>query len=140
VSKGYLIVGALLLTLLDFILLVTLVTPILILVMLVLRQRWAWLLTPDVALPGDLSVVKDRGFFLTSFLWLMRNRWHGLDFVFAKRLPLAWDQSKFGLQTQGDLWWLRYPLGTKFQLKAGYRLNIVNNLPYGVPCCTITRS
>lgn len=125
---------------LDLIFLVTLITPGLVLVMLTLGQQWKWLLTPDVPLPGDLSIVKDRGFFLTSFLWLCRNRLHGLDFVFAKRLPLAWDQAKFGLQVQGSLWWLRYPLGTKFQFKAGYRLYIVNQLPYGVPCCTVTRS
>jgi hypothetical protein len=132
------VVLALLLALID---LVTYpILPFILLVMLASGQRWSWLLTPDVPLPGDLSVVKDRGFFWTSFFWLMRNRWHGLDFLFAKRLPLAWDNSAFGLQRQGKLWWLRYPLGTKFQLKAGYRLYVVNGLPYGVPCLTITRS
>lgn len=137
---------ALLINILDIAGLLTLAGPLLVLIMLLLGQRWKWLLTPDVELPGDLSLpavksIHDRwGFLITSLYWLgFRNRWHGLDFSFAQRLPLAWDQSAFGLQEQGDLWWLRYPLG-KFQFKAGWRLVVANGLPYGTPCCTITRA
>lgn len=137
---------ALLINLLDIVALVTLIGPLLVFAMLMLGQRWKWLLTPDVELPGDLSIpavksIYDRwGAFVTSWYWLaIRNRWHGLDFAYAVRLPLAWDNGKIGFQEQGDLWWLRYPMG-QFQFKAGYRLYVVAGLPYGTPCCTITRA
>lgn len=137
---------ALLINLLDIVALFTLIGPLLVFVMLLLGQRWKWLLTPDVELPGDLSLpavksIHERyGAFWCSWYWLaLRNRWHGLDFAYAVRLPLAWDQSAFGLQEQGALWWLRYPIG-RLQFKAGYRLYVIDGLPYGVPCCTITKA
>lgn len=122
--------------------------PVLVFIMLKRGEQWKWLITPDVPLPGDLTlpVVKawhdKRGDFWCSWYWLAwRNRWHGLDFRFAQRLPLAWDQSKMGLQTQGDLWWKREPIwGGKYQKKTGWRLCVVDGIPYGVPCATITKA
>lgn len=139
---------AITLTVLDIVLMVTLVTPLAVALMLALGQRWAWFLTPDVALPGDLTLPQVQavyarwGFAGCAWYWLVvRNRLHGLDFVFAQRLPQAWDQSAFGLQVQGDLWWRRTAIwGGKFQRKTGWRLVIHEGLPYGVPCATITRA
>jgi hypothetical protein len=144
------VVIALAINVLDLVCLVTMIGPLLVLVMLLVGGRWKWLMTPDVDLPGDLTVpavkdVYDRyGSFLCSWYWLgFRNRWHGLDFVFAVRLPMAWNQSQMGYQEQGDLWWARIPFtidGRRFQLKAGYRLNVVGGIPYGVPCCGPTKA
>lgn len=134
------------LAVLDLILLVTLITPAAVALMLLLRQRWSWLLTPDVPLPGDLTLPEVQtvydawGYGLCSLYWLgWRNRLHGLDFTFAQRLPMAWDESAMGLQTQGALWWCRRPiLGGARQLKSGWRQVVVDGIPYGVPCFTIT--
>lgn len=127
----YPIVLAGFLTLWDFLTLVTLVQPLLTAIMLLTRQSWGPLMTPDTPLTGS---------FWTDFPYLAwRNRWNGLDYRFAKPLSRPWDQSQFGLQTEGSLWWARLGLwGGKRQLKIGWRMKIINGIPYGEPCLTIT--
>ena len=109
---------------------------------------WArWYSSPDERLPGGtyepaLAAVLDRfGPFIASWYWLgWRNTFQGFAWQWRQRLPLPWPVPGETLETQGNLWFLRYPLGSSFVLKAGWRQYVVDGLPYGVPCLSPTRT
>lgn len=141
---------AILLSLLDIVCLFSGITFVSVACMLVLQKRWSWLMTPDVALPGDLNVPAvaalyqkwgsgPLAWYVTSWYWLaVRNRWHGLDFHFALPTSVVWPFVP-GRYVNGHFWYWLIVCGD-FAIKLGWRQYTVNGVRYNVPCFTVTKA
>lgn len=108
----------------------------------------SWLSTPDERLPGGLyepavlSIYNRFGATFCVWYWLgVRNRVQGFAAAFGVPATEGWTGA-FGLQTQGNLWWIRWPLlWGKLAFKAGYRIYLMLDGSYvAVPVFTITKA
>lgn len=117
-----------------------------------LPRAFAWLQTPDQALPGDLTIPAvgaiyvEHGWFICSWYWLgIRNSAQGLAAKFGRPVAMPWSPEPGYYEgvdlTGAPIWWMRKPIFSgRLQVKAGYR-----TYPDGkggwtaVPCLTVTK-